>query len=634
MYACNNYNFNMEEVSVSGALEEFLERLLRWDKLCEQLRELYYRYLDLAAFRSEKCYFPGRKCKRSWDRQYDVDDLTLMWTYIANTAPLCGKLIKALAEVEYEIRKRALESLEKYGGAEEEVKLKNKEKLDHVITRVWLNRPVYAYLALNSNQLYVIWGELENLPQNGMLRHLEIDETIYDTIESYRRNKANIEIREYDIDEEYKRLWIEVPLPKSVSKLIGGANKAPITLFRNLGWLLSDDNRTDLRHGAGNEGQIVARLFDWIALARYFETANRIHANQFLTFKLAVYSLNVTEDGYNPSIVANPLGTTTITLREAYSHFGLHIGNSKSVLLHGYAILKALRETAFEKEKELKGAYVVNDVGAWIAFSATVNTLAIGDGKITPYMITIGVKSTKEPTLGGEFSLAKELANAIGGVAHAGCVDLLQWHMRLILPTSPIPVLEKFVKMMKTLTNYPVVAVIRLRGYVYILRHDSRGMFAIGIQRGAKLLETLARMKVKVSYRSGEAFLFYTQLEKLQRRNISVRLLTELEKEFIEQERILPPPSELNLEVVKEVLEKVLQDARIVISVTNDYEYVRIVLHDKTKLRDIAIMFRMAGIKAVVNWHRKEIRVHERKSVEAIRKVMTTFFQKSAPRLN
>jgi len=32
--------------------------------------------------------------------------------------PLCGKLVKALAEVEYKIRKKALESLEKYGGVE------------------------------------------------------------------------------------------------------------------------------------------------------------------------------------------------------------------------------------------------------------------------------------------------------------------------------------------------------------------------------------------------------------------------------------------------------------------------------------------------------------------------------------
>jgi len=102
-----------EAVAGNRALEKFLERLLRWDELCSQLRELYYKYLDLAAFRSEKCYFPGRKCRRSWGQKYDIGDLTLMWTYIANTAPLCGKLMRTLTEIEYKIRLKALESLEK-----------------------------------------------------------------------------------------------------------------------------------------------------------------------------------------------------------------------------------------------------------------------------------------------------------------------------------------------------------------------------------------------------------------------------------------------------------------------------------------------------------------------------------------
>jgi len=615
-------------------LEEFRSRLDQWGELCAQLKELYYKYLDLAAFRSEKCYFPGRKCKRPWGREYDVGDLTLMWTYIANTAPLCGRLVRALAEVEYETHKRALESLEKYSGTKKEVN-PNKENLNHVITSIRLSMPVYAYLVLYRNQLYVIWGELENLPQNGMQRHLEIDEVIYDIIKSRRHNKADAEIREYEVDEEYRRLWIEVPLPNSVSKLIGGVNKAPIALFRNLGWLLSDDGRRTFRHGTGNKGQIVARLFDWIALIRYIEAMGKADTDRFLTFKLSVYSVNITEDGYNSLIEANPLGATTVALRKTYSHFGLQIGNSKSVLLRGYAILRALKEAAFEKEKKLNSAYVINDVGAWIAFSTTVNTLAIGDGRIAPYMVTIGVKSAEEQALNGKFSLAEELAGAIGGVTHAGCVDLLQWHMRLMLPTAPIPVFEKFVKLMEVLANYPVAAVVRLRGYAYVLRHDGRGIFAIGVRRGAKLLEKLMRMRVKVSYRGREAFLFYTQLEKLRRRKISVELLTELEREFVKRERVLPQPSELNMESVKKVLEELLRNARVVLSESNGYEYVRIILYDETKHRDkarlldAAIMLRSAGIKAVVNWYRKEIRVHERKSVEAIRKILNEIFSKA-----
>jgi len=151
----------MEREVVVGnrALEEFLERLLRWDELCSQLRELYYRYIDLAAFRSEKCYFPGRKCRRSWDRKYDVGDLTLMWTYIANTAPLCGKLMRALAEVEYKIRRSALESFEKYGGVEIRTNPSGKRE----IVQVLLKRAVHIYLVVLGDKLYAIWGEFDGL---------------------------------------------------------------------------------------------------------------------------------------------------------------------------------------------------------------------------------------------------------------------------------------------------------------------------------------------------------------------------------------------------------------------------------------------------------------------------------------
>jgi len=176
------------EVVGNRALEELHERLLRWDELCEQLRELYYKYLDLAAFRSEKCYFPGRRCKRSWKRQYDASDLTLMWTYITNTAPLCGKLIRALAEVEYEIRKRALENLEKYGGT-----IKNFKLEDHEISYIRLKVPVYAYLIIWNSHLYVIWGDFNAV---------EIERRIIDAVQNRR-----IGVDVYEIDREYERLW-------------------------------------------------------------------------------------------------------------------------------------------------------------------------------------------------------------------------------------------------------------------------------------------------------------------------------------------------------------------------------------------------------------------------------------------
>jgi len=164
-------------------LEEFLMRLLRWGELCSQLRDLYYRYLDLAAFRSEKCLFPGRRCVRSWGRQYDIGDLTLMWTYIANTAPLCGKLIRALAEVEYEIRRRALESLERYGGVIKTSRPEKELKPNHEVSTIYLNRPVYAYLVLLNNKLYVIWDMFNNLPESSPVRNIELEPKIVNIIE-------------------------------------------------------------------------------------------------------------------------------------------------------------------------------------------------------------------------------------------------------------------------------------------------------------------------------------------------------------------------------------------------------------------------------------------------------------------
>jgi len=68
-------SMDWEEALGNETLEELRVRLERWEELCAQLRGLYYRYIDLAAFRSEKCYFPGRRCKRPWGREYDLGDL-------------------------------------------------------------------------------------------------------------------------------------------------------------------------------------------------------------------------------------------------------------------------------------------------------------------------------------------------------------------------------------------------------------------------------------------------------------------------------------------------------------------------------------------------------------------------------
>jgi len=172
-----------------------------------------------------------------------------VWTYIANTAPLCGKLTRALAEVKYEICKRALESIEKYGGVEKRSNPTGRYK----IVKVQLKESVYGYLVLWGDKLYVIWGEFGELPRNNQLRAAEIERRITDVVWRYKRGeKVDVQVEEFEIDDEYRRLWLGVPLPGDASKLLGGRGKAPVALFRNLGWLLNDDSRFGLEYTSSN----------------------------------------------------------------------------------------------------------------------------------------------------------------------------------------------------------------------------------------------------------------------------------------------------------------------------------------------------------------------------------------------
>jgi len=432
----------MEREVVVGnkALEELRERLLRWDAHCAQLKELYYRYLDLAAFRSEKCYFPGRRCRRSWKREYDVGDLALMWTYIANTAPLCGKLIRALAEVEYKIRRRAVESLEKYGGVEKRTNPSGKREIVHVL----LKRPVHVHLVVLGDRLYAIWGEFDGLSKNGQARAVEIEQRALDVIEQYKHGEK---VNEYEVDREYERLWLEVPLSEGASKLLGGRDKAPVALFRNLGWLLSDDVRIELRHSSSNPGQVAMRLFDWIAIAMY---AKRGLGSDPLVFKLSVYQVGKTKDGINPLIEMWPIGTAAEVIKTIYEQFEITLGEPQQVIARGYAVLKALREEAFKRDGKV---YVVDDVVAWIAFSATTITLVLGDGYISAFELGVATKPSPRTTLKGETTNDRKLAKALGGTATRKGVHLKSWHMRLALPVPPTPTFEKVTRVYDAFVN-------------------------------------------------------------------------------------------------------------------------------------------------------------------------------------
>jgi len=101
------------------------------------------------------------------------------------------------------------------------------------------------------------------LPRNNQLRAAEIERRVVDVIEQYRRvEMVEVEVEEYEVGREYERLWLEIPLLESESKLLGGRSKAPVALLRNLGWLLSDDSRFRLEHASSNLGQAAMRAFD------------------------------------------------------------------------------------------------------------------------------------------------------------------------------------------------------------------------------------------------------------------------------------------------------------------------------------------------------------------------------------
>jgi len=78
-----------------------------WEVQCQRQLEAYKRYVELAKFRSGKCRLPSRACG------YADADIRLMWQYIENTKPLCGRLIRALVTVEEKFRALGVKGLEK-----------------------------------------------------------------------------------------------------------------------------------------------------------------------------------------------------------------------------------------------------------------------------------------------------------------------------------------------------------------------------------------------------------------------------------------------------------------------------------------------------------------------------------------
>jgi len=422
-------------------------------------------------------------------------------------------------------------------------------------------------------------------------------------------------VNEYEIDREYEHLWFEIPLPKSVSKLLGGKSEVPVALFRNLGWLLSDDIRIEVRHSSSNPGQVTMRLFDWIAVAMY---AKRGLGSDPLVFKLSVYQVGKTKDGVNPLIEMWPIGTAAEVIETIYERFGITLGKPEQVIARGYAVLKALREEAFKRNGKV---YVVDDVGAWIAFSATVVTLVLGDGYILAFELGVATKSSPRTTLKGETTNDRELAKALGGTATRKGVHLKSWHMRLVLPAPPVPIFEKATRVYDAFMNYPATAIVEINGTTYLLTYRDNRQFVIGKVGAVELYETVKRFGLRMREEKHVFVLGYTQLRELAK-HVQVRLLNELEKDVIREVR---PATSPDLDALKRVLEEITKIARVDVVSCRNHKCVKIVSYN-SKPEEIVKMLKATGIRAYIACLHRCILIEERKSVDAVCRVMSQLF--------
>jgi len=250
-----------------------------------------------------------------------------------------------------------------------------------------------------------------------------------------------------------------------------------------------------------------------------------------LTFKLTIRQVAKPSAVGNSLVDIRPIGTANKLINVAYEHFGIVLGKTDEVLMRGYTLLKALREEAFRRKGRM---YVVNDVGAWIAFSNVVDMLVIGDGYITPVELRVVAKATPRETLQGETTLMRELAKALGATAGGGGkIRLREWYMRLLLPTPPTPAFDKTGQLYEALTNYPVAAKVEIGGNTYLFYHNGGGEYVIGVGKATELYEIANKIGLKIRLKKNLLVLTHKRLEELRRHGIQVQFLNEIEKESI-----------------------------------------------------------------------------------------------------
>jgi|GEM_PF-4648467 len=97
-----------------------------------------------------------------------------------------------------------------------------------------------------------------------------------------------------------------------------------------------------------------------------------------------------------------------------------------------------------------------------------------------------------------------------------------------------------------------------------------------------------------------------------------------MEKDAVREVKAVTPASDPN--AVRRVLEEVAKMARIVVATDRGRLYIRIIPHDKSKAEEIAAKLRAVGIRATILRKKREVRIHEQKSIEIIRRIAPHFF--------
>ena len=309
------------------------------------------------------------------------------------TKPRISLTEVSLRNIAEKLRQEAPKSVEEHGGD---------ARRSRRTVMVRLNRPVTAYVAYDGKHVYLVRGiDKRGLPVSGQERGRELEKRV---LEAIKRGEA--ETYPADLDE---RLLGEVELPSEAAKTLG-TGRVPLALMLNLGWLLSDDWRRKITHTTARPGQAAVRLVHWLALAEW-SRRRCIASVELPMFKLALLYATQTRKGSSPLIWTWPIGRTTNAIKSAYERFGVSIGDPERVKQHGYVLLKALREAAFERRGK---AFAVKSIGSWLAFSAILKTLVLGDGSVMLTQLKIAV----------EEKAVRELADALGGTATRGMVYL------------------------------------------------------------------------------------------------------------------------------------------------------------------------------------------------------------------